>query len=142
MEIALFEASDVNRTTQEQVTGLFAQLNPAIRQVPLKDLFRAGNTPTMAYCKVGQTIAGIALMGTYKVISGHKGWIEDVVVDERYRGQGIGEKLVEKLLEVAREKGLSEVLLFSADHRKAAISLYKKLGFQRKDSGLYLLKTP
>ena len=96
----------------------------------------------MACCKDGQTIVGIALMCHYRVLSGAKGWIEDVVVDETMRGKGIGKKLVEKLLEVAREKQLSEVLLFSADHRQAAIKLYTQLGFKRKHSGLYLLRNP
>jgi phosphinothricin acetyltransferase len=82
----------------------------------------------------------MALMCTYKVISGHKGWVEDVVVDGKMWGQGIGKKLMEKLLEAAHEKGVSEVLLFSADHRRAAISLYTQLGFQRKNSGLYTLR--
>jgi phosphinothricin acetyltransferase len=141
MEINLLEKSELHEAARQQVAALFRQLNPDIKQVPLQELFEADNPITIAYCEDNGAIVGIALMCTYKVISGHKGWIEDVVVDEKMRGRGIGKKLMEKLLEVAREKQLSEVLLFSADHRQAAISLYKKLGFQRKDSGLYILKT-
>lgn len=79
-------------------------------------------------------------MGNYQVISGNKGWIEDVVVDEKVRGRGIGKKLIEKLLSVAKDRELSEVLLFTAHHRLAAINLYKKLGFKQKNSHLYIIE--
>ena len=140
MEISLFEKSDINDAAREQVAALFRQLNPEREQLPLHELFESDNPLTMACCRVDQAIVGMALMCTYKVISGHKGWIEDVVVDEKMRGQGIGRKLVEKLLEVAREKQVLEVLLFTANHRKAAMRLYEKLGFQPKGSHLYILK--
>lgn len=137
MYISLLDKSDLNEAAREQVAALFSQLNPDRRQLPLHEILEVDNPITMACCRVDQTLVGMALMCTYKVISGHKGWIEDVVVDESMRGQGIGKKLMEKLLEVARAKGLTEVLLFSADHRKAAIGLYTHLGFQRRQSGLY-----
>ncbi len=142
IKIDLFEASKLTDGAKRQVAALFEQLAPGRIQIPLAELLEAGNPLTVAYCEAGGDIVGIALMCTYKVISGHKGWIEDVVVDEKMRGKGIGKKLIEKLLEVAREKDLSEVLLFSANHRKAAIGLYTHLGFHRKDSGLYILKIP
>ena len=140
MTIDLFRESDVNDSARQQVAALFRQLNPDREQLPLQELLQPGNPITMAFCRVGQTVVGIALMCTYKVISGHRGWIEDVVVDEKWRGQGIGRQLMEKLLEVARQKALSEVLLFSAPHRQAAIGLYTGLGFERRESGLYSFK--
>ncbi len=85
-------------------------------------------------------IIGIALMCTYKVISGNKGWIEDVVVDSASRGKGIGRKLINLLVEVGEEKELSEILLFTEDHRVAAINLYSSVGFKLKDSKIYCKK--
>lgn len=78
-------------------------------------------------------------MAVYKVISGNKGWIEDVIVDQKYRGMGIGMKLIEKLLSISNEQKLSEVLLFTEEHRTSAISLYEKLGFIKKKSSIYRL---
>ena len=63
------------------------------------------------------------------------------MVDKACRGRGIGRKLMEILVEEGRKKGLSEILLFSADKRIEAISLYKSLGFQQKESRIYVLKT-
>lgn len=140
MTIDLFQESDINAAARDQVAALFRQLNPEKEQLPLDELLHPGNPMTLACCRVGPNIVGIALMGTYRVISGHKGWIEDVVVDAKWRGQGIGRLLVEKLLEVAREKQVSDVLLFTADHRKAAMHLYEKIGFRPKGSNLYVLR--
>lgn len=140
MDIHVFDKNDLEQRAEKQVAALFEQLAPGRAQLPLRELLEAGNPLTLAYCEADGRIVGIALMGTYKVISGHKGWIEDVVVDENRRGQGIGRLLVEKLLEVAREKQVSDVLLFTADHRKAAMHLYEKIGFRPKGSNLYILK--
>ncbi len=48
---------------------------------------------------------------------------------------------MEKLVDEGKRKGLSEILLFSADKRIEAIGLYKSLGFQQKESRIYVLKT-
>lgn len=119
---------------------MFRQLGGNMKQVDLKEVLDENNRVTFACCWQGDRIIGMALMCQYKVISGDKGWIEDVVVDQEFRGRGIGRKLMNRLLEEAKKKNLSEVLLFSADHRKAAIGLYTDLGFKRKDSGLYTLR--
>lgn len=119
---------------------MFRQLGGNMKQVDLNEVLDENNPVTLACCEHEGKIIGIALMCHYTVISGKKGWIEDVVVDSRFRGRGIGRSLMNKLLEEAKKKNLSELLLFSADHRKAAIGLYSDLGFKRKDSGLYILR--
>ena len=83
---------------------------------------------------------GIASMCTYKVISGYKGWIEDVVVDASQRGKGLGEQLIRFLISEGKKAGLSEIYLFTEPAKTAAIGLYTKLGFQEKGSDLYHLK--
>ena len=94
----------------------------------------------VAICKVDESLAGMALLSTYKVISGYRGLVEDVIVDTAQRGNGIGRKLMERLLEEGKKLGLNEILLFTGHHRKPAITLYTNLGFVLKDSGLYHLK--
>ncbi|MEM8507761.1 MAG: GNAT family N-acetyltransferase [Bacteroidota bacterium] len=106
----------------------------------MTEILDGKNQITFAYCKEKEVIVGIALMCYYNVISGKKAWIEDVVVDTKYRGRGIGRKLMDKLLEVGKEKNLSEILLFTGAHRTAARKLYSNLGFQIKNSTIYTLK--
>ncbi|MFH6603966.1 GNAT family N-acetyltransferase [Maribacter algicola] len=139
MTISILTKDQVDESLQTSITALYNQLNSNLKQLPLKQLVEDGDSLVFAICKSEGQVAGIALMATYKVISGHKGMIEDVVVDVKHRGQGIGRKLMEKLLESAKNKKLDEVLLFSGHHRTPAINLYKSLGFQLKDSGLYRL---
>ncbi|TLP81393.1 GNAT family N-acetyltransferase [Maribacter sp. ACAM166] len=140
MIIKLLLKNEVTDALQSQLTELYKQLNADLTQLDLKTIL-SGYSPTdVAIYMDGETLAGIALMAKYKVISGHKGMIEDVVVSSDYRGKGIGRKLMEKLLEQAEKEKLNDVLLFSGHHRTAAISLYKSLGFKLKESGLYVKK--
>tara|TARA_B100000929_G_C15474693_1_gene409063 strand:+ start:1054 stop:1482 length:429 start_codon:yes stop_codon:yes gene_type:complete len=141
MKIDILKKTDINPTIQNQVSDLFKQLGGNKKQVPLNEIVDGKNQITVAYCSENNEIIGIALMGSYNVISGKKGWIEDVVVNSEHRGKGIGRKLLNKLLEVGNEKNLTEILLFTEDHRTPAISLYSDLGFKVKDSRIYTRKT-
>lgn len=87
-------------------------------------------------------IVGIAMMFVHQKFSSTNGFVEDVVVDNAYRGQKIGEKLMEKLLEVAKALNLKNVSLSSGNksERAAAHKLYLKLGFEKRDSTLFRKK--
>lgn len=139
MTIDLLTADAVSELLQSSITTLYNQLNDSIKELSLNELLKDNRNLIFVICREKDTVAGIALMATYKVISGHKGMIEDVVVDQNFRAKGIGRKLMEKLLEEAKKQHLDEILLFSGHHRTAAIHLYKSLGFQLKDSGMYRL---
>ena len=66
--------------------------------------------------------------------------IEDVVVDNSARGQGIGEALVKRAIEVAREKGVQYISLTSSSAREAANRLYMKVGFKKRETNAYQMK--
>jgi ribosomal protein S18 acetylase RimI-like enzyme len=140
MEVKLVTHKADLELLQPQLTKLYRQLNPELAQLPLETILEAGQSTDVAVCLDGKVLVGIALMARYKVISGHKGMIEDVVVAEAHRGKGIGKKLMGLLLEEAQKQGLDDVLLFSGHHRTAAIAMYKGLGFTLKNSGLYIKK--
>ena len=140
MKIEILKKEAINSDFKKQISELFKQLSPNKRQIELSEILENKNPITLAYCIENDTIIGIAAMCTYKVISGSKGWIEDVVVDENSRGKSVGQKLIKKLLETAKEKNLSEVLLFTENHRIPAINLYNKLGFKQKESRVFVLK--
>ncbi len=140
MKTAILNKNDLDKEIKEQVSALFRQLSPNKIQLDLEEILNEKNPITVAYCEENNKIIGIALMCTYKVISGNKGWIEDVVVDSASRGKGIGRKLINLLVEVGEEKKLSEILLFTEDHRLVAINLYSSVGFKLKDSKIYCKK--
>lgn len=140
MKIDILKIQDLTLRRETLISNLFKQLGGEKEQINLKEVLEEENRITLAYCEANNEVIGIASMCTYKVISGKKGWIEDVVVDERYRGQGIGRKLMEKLLAEGKKKDLTEILLFTEDYRIPAIQLYSDLGFKLKDSRIYTLK--
>ena len=82
-------------------------------------------------------IVGAASLIVYRVPTGIRAIIEDVVVDESTRAQGIGEALVLRLLDIAREKGAKGVSLTSNPKREAANRLYQRLGFKRRETNSY-----
>lgn len=140
MEIKLLSKKDVTESLQEQLSKLYLQLNAELKQLSLKTILKEEGYIDIAVCLENNELIGIAMMANYKVVSGYKGMIEDVVVSETHRGRGIGRKLMDILLLQAEKRQLNDVLLFSGHHRTAAISLYKSLGFTLKSSGLYVKK--
>lgn len=82
-------------------------------------------------------IVGTATLGTFRTPTGVHGWIEDVVVDQDYRRQGIGKALTEACLGQARALGLRNVNLTSRSTRCEANQLYQAMGFIRRETNLY-----
>ena len=140
MEIKLLAKKNLTQDLQEQLSKLYLQLNSELKQLSLEEILNDEEYIDLAACFDDNKLVGIAMMANYKVVSGYKGMIEDVIVSEAHRGKGIGRKLMEILVKQAEKRKLNDVLLFSGHHRTAAISLYKSLGFTLKNSGLYIKK--
>lgn len=88
---------------------------------------------------VAQTIRGMLTIVSFRVPSGLRVWIEDVVVDESARRRGIGEALNRRAVDYARSLGARTVDLTSRPSRVAANLLYLKLGFERRNTNVYRL---
>jgi ribosomal protein S18 acetylase RimI-like enzyme len=84
-------------------------------------------------------IAGILTLAIYRVPTGIRSIVEDVIVDENHRRLGIAEALLKKAVGIAREAGAGNVSLSANPTREAAHRLYEKLGFARRDSSFYIL---
>jgi ribosomal protein S18 acetylase RimI-like enzyme len=83
------------------------------------------------------TIVGALTLAVFRIPTGVRAWIEDVVVDESARGQGVGEALVKEALKRSREAGARTVDLTSRPTREAANRLYEKIGFGARESNVY-----
>ena len=123
---------------EEDVHRLFALLSRRYQRT-LSELFEdALHAPyVVGYIEEGR-LHGMASMAIYKVISGYKGWIEDVVVDEMARGKKIGTQLIQQLIAKGKELGLGEILLFSSPTNEVAIKLYENEGFKRKGAEVFV----
>ncbi len=88
----------------------------------------------------GGRIVGAANVSVYRVPTGIRAIIEDVIVDGSAHGQGIGEALVLRALEEARFQGAPAVTLTSNPKREAANRLYTRMGFQLRETNAYVYK--
>jgi len=82
-------------------------------------------------------IVGMLSLAIYRTTTGIHAWIEDVVVDQAARRQGIAARMTEAATQFARLKGAKAISLTSRPEREAANQLYQKLGFEKVNTNLY-----
>ena len=82
------------------------------------------------------TILGSLTLALFRIPTGLRAWIEDVVVDGEARGQGVGEALNRYAIDVAAEHGARSVDLTSRPSREAANRLYRRLGFEPRETNV------
>jgi ribosomal protein S18 acetylase RimI-like enzyme len=107
--------------------------------VELKDLILDADVDLFV-ARDDERIVGMGALYFIRKIGKCNAYIEDVIVDEAYRGQGLGEKLVRALIETAKQKGVRSITLTSRSERVAAHKLYEKLGFKTKETNVFQLK--
>jgi ribosomal protein S18 acetylase RimI-like enzyme len=89
--------------------------------------------------RVDGRVVGALTLVMFPIPSGLRAWIEDVVVDEAARGQGVGATLTRAAVRLAHAAGVRTVDLTSRPSREAANRLYERLGFELRDSKVYRL---
>ena len=104
-----------------------------------RQLFESENSHLFFLVKDEQ-IAGMLTVGIYHSPTGGKAWIEDVVVDESFRGQGLSKLLVAHAIEFTKSMGIPSLMLTSNPKRIAANKLYQAMGFERKETNVYRMK--
>lgn len=105
----------------------------------LNELIDNGSSELIV-AKEGNEVIGTLSLVVFTIPTGKKAFIEDVVVDEAYRGKGIAEKMVSEAIKLARNKDVKRIELSSRPSRVAANKLYKKLGFQIRETNFYRLE--
>lgn len=87
--------------------------------------------------RLDDRIVGTLTLALYRMPTGLKAWIEDVVVSSAARGQGVGEALNRAAIAEAAHRGAKHVNLTSRSTRESANRLYQRLGFVPYDTNLY-----
>jgi ribosomal protein S18 acetylase RimI-like enzyme len=132
----------VKQTTAEVVDAvrrLLPQLSQSALPPDPERLARVVDCPTntVLVARSGGVIVGMLTLVLLPIPSGLRARIEDVVVDEVARGQGVGDALSRAALELAASQGAKTVDLTSRPSRAAANRLYERLGFVRRESVVY-----
>lgn len=121
---------------------LLPQLSSSAKPLEAYDLESIVDSPAtvllMAKNHEGQYVGTLTLV-LFRSPSGARGWIEDVIVDETQRGNGIGEALVEAAIAMARRANAKTLDLTSNPKRESANRLYVRCGFKQRSTNVYRL---
>ena len=118
---------------------LIPQLSSSSRPITADELKEiiTGESTVMFAAHLDGEIVGLLTLAVFRIPTGLRAWIEDVVVDERARGNGVGDALNQAALAEARRRGAKTVDLTSRPSREAANRLYQRIGFVRRDTNVY-----
>jgi ribosomal protein S18 acetylase RimI-like enzyme len=114
--------------------------NPPPSLNDLADLVRDASSTLMVARDDRGEIVGALTLAIYRVPTGIRSIIEDVIVDNSARGQGIGDALMKYAINLAREKGAQNISLTSNPMREAANRLYLRVGFKKRETNAYQYK--
>lgn len=129
------QALDVQALIKELVPGL------SVSSERLVSIVEAPGTHFFAAVGDDGHIVGCATLCVFDTPTGRKACVEDVVVNPACRGQHIGRKLMEHIIDFARrELGDVDLHLTSSPRRVAANNLYRSVGFQQRETNVYNLE--
>ena len=83
------------------------------------------------------SIIGVSTLAIFPIPTAMRAWIEDVIVDESARGQGVGEALTRAMIDASRDRECATVDLTSRPTREAANRLYQRMGFELRETNTY-----
>ena len=137
----------VDKVTDEDVTAinrLLPQLSKSAAPLDASALTRVANWDgnSLLLARAAGEIIGMLTLVTFPIPTGLRARIEDVVVDESARGQGVGAALTKEAIRLARAAGARTIDLTSRPSRQSANRLYERLGFQARETRTYRLSTP
>jgi len=140
--VEIIEAVEVTPELVEAFARLIPQLsssNPAPTETELAAICESEASVLLIAVDrdTDDRILGSLTLAWFRIPTGVRAWIEDVVVDEAARGHGVGELLNRAALDRARELGAKTVELTSRPSREAANRLYQRIGFAARDTNVY-----
>jgi GNAT superfamily N-acetyltransferase len=128
----------------DELVDAFAALTPQLSQraaapgaAELEAIVRSPATVLLVARDGGGRIIGSLTLVVFRIPTGVRAWIEDVVVDEGARGSGVGGALVKAALDRAEAVGARTVDLTSRPDREVANRLYVRMGFDQRTTNVY-----
>ncbi|MEU2257312.1 GNAT family N-acetyltransferase [Nocardia xishanensis] len=138
-EVVIEVAEKATEQLAETVSALNRQLSSKPRALSvdeLAELIESQATRLLVAYLDGAPVGMLTLV-TFAIPTGVRARIEDVVVDEAVRGRGVAFELTEAAVELARRAGARTVDLTSRPEREAANRLYRRAGFEVRESVTY-----
>jgi ribosomal protein S18 acetylase RimI-like enzyme len=140
-EVQIACATEADDALVEAVRRFIAQLSSSKTPVQpsREDLQRAIESSRLLIARSQGRIVGMLSLVVFRIPTGTRALIEDVVVDREHRGRGIGEALTRHAIELACASSARTIDLTSRPERVAANALYRKLGFVQRETNVYRL---
>ena len=135
----IIEINTYSPEYHEAMQRFLDQLTPehlTLTEEMVKQLIASENSH-LFFLMQDEQVAGMLTVGIYYSPTGGKAWIEDVVVDEAFRGQGLSKLLVAHAIQFVESKQIPLLMLTSNPTRVAANKLYQAMGFGRKETNVY-----
>ncbi|MDO9303590.1 MAG: GNAT family N-acetyltransferase [Anaerolineales bacterium] len=143
MQIDIVTQASSNEELYDAFQRLIPQLTdntPPPSLNDLADLVRDASSTLIVARDDRSQIVGALTLTVYRVPTGIRSIIEDVIVDTFARGQGIGDALMTYAIDLARKKGAQNISLTSNPMREAANRLYLRVGFKKRETNAYQYK--
>jgi ribosomal protein S18 acetylase RimI-like enzyme len=134
------EATEVTSELVDAVGRLLPHLSssaPPPTEVELREMVDAPGTVLFVARDDSGAIVGTLTLVVFRIPTGVRAWIEDVIADPAASGQGIGRLLNQAALDEARRRGARNVDLTSRPSREAANHIYKSMGFRPRETNVY-----
>ena len=144
-EVRVQEAHEVTPELTCALAELVPQVSDSAPQPTAADVEEIVSSPATRLLVAREdegAIVGTLTLVAFRIPTGVGAWIEDVVVDERARRRGVGEALMNNAIRLAEEIGARHVNLTSRPERETANRLYKRLGFEERETNVYRLTLP
>jgi ribosomal protein S18 acetylase RimI-like enzyme len=141
--IKISELTEATPLVLESINQLLPQLSSKASSLSMEQLLEltsSDSTMVFVCSNAADQITGMLSLVIMKIPTGKKAWIEDVVVDSKARGQGLGKALMDHALQEARERGVKTIDLTSRPSREGANRLYQSLGFKIRETNVYRYK--
>ena len=138
--VTIYEATEVTDELVDAFVRLVPQLSSSSAPTSAAELAAiTGSEASILFMArdTGGVIVGSLTLAVFRIPTGFRAWIEDVVVDDSARGAGVGVALVAAALDRARLLGAKTVDLTSRPSREAANRLYVRLGFEARTTNVY-----
>jgi len=141
MSITVNFAGEVTEELLDGLNRLLPQLSSTASPLTFGDLEKIVSSTSchLLVARNEDVIVGSLTLVIFAIPTGVRAWIEDVVVDEGSRGAGVGEALSIAAIDEARRRGVRSIDLTSRPSREAANALYRKLGFELRDTNVFRL---
>jgi ribosomal protein S18 acetylase RimI-like enzyme len=138
--VRIERVTEADEALAKAVARLVPQLSPTREPAGLGELVELVATPgtNLIVARDDDAVLGMLTLIVYRVPTGIRAWIHDVVVDESARGRGVGEALAREALRLAEAAGAISIELTTRQEREAANRLYRRLGFEQRETNVYV----